>query len=109
MTFIQESVCGKRDETCRAQASSIQSADSLDIDYDSISQTLTATGYWSTPPEGGWTEEIQKHPVGEGQVEVGLLGTERAIEFEELKVGGLLAVVGKDENLSMTPLTIGHC
>lgn len=100
VAFIQNDICGKLDEGCRTQPSSIRTADSLDIDYDSISHALTITGYWSKPPNGGWTEEIPKHPDGTGRVEVGLLSTDKATEFEELKVGGLLAVVGEDERMS---------
>ena len=100
-TFIEANICSELGKGCRAQASSIRSADSLDIDYDSISHTLTLTGYWSSPPAGGWTEKIPKHPDGKGRVEVGLLSIDKADDLEELKVGGLLGVVGEDEKMSM--------
>jgi hypothetical protein len=81
----------------------ISSADSIDVNYDSISHSLTMSGYWSKAPGGadGWTEVIQKYQGAKGQVEVGLLGAEPANEPEEIKMGGLLAVVGEDTELSM--------
>jgi hypothetical protein len=75
--------------------------DSVDINYDSISHSLTVLGYWSQSPTNGWTDKIRKHAAGTDQVEVGLLGAEKATEPEEIKMGGLLGVVGKDDTLSM--------
>jgi hypothetical protein len=72
----------------------------VDVNYDSISHALTVSGYWSKSPGQGWTEQIRKHAADTHQVEVGLLGVESAIEPEELKMGGLLGVVGQDEKLS---------
>lgn len=71
------------------------------MDYDSISHTLTVTGLWAGPPEGGWTENIHRPASSADQVEFGLLGAEKGIEAEEIKMGGLLAVVGQDKKLSM--------
>lgn len=59
------------------------------------------TGLWASSPEGGWTEELHKPKTGADQVEFGLLGAERGIEAEEIKMGGLLAVIGQDKKLSM--------
>lgn len=75
--------------------------DSVDIDYDSISHALTVSGYWSEAPGSqGWTETIGTREAGTDQVEVGLLGAEQASDPEEIKMGGLLAAVGKDNELS---------
>ncbi|KAL4737516.1 protein pbn1 [Aspergillus similis] len=102
VTYIQQKFCGT-DDKCHQRAVSILSADSIDINYDSISHTLTMSGYWSQAPRGqGWTETIEKHEGGTDKVEVGLLGAEQASEPEEIKVGGLLAVVGQDEELKPT-------
>jgi hypothetical protein len=102
VTYIQQKFCGT-DDKCHQRAASILSADSVDINYDSISHALTMSGFWSQAPGGqGWTETIGKHEGGTDKVEVGLLGAEHANEPEEIKVGGLLAVVGQDEELSMS-------
>jgi hypothetical protein len=90
---------------CFRRAELILSADTVDINYDSISHALTMSGFWSKAPKGeeGWSETIWKHGGGTDKVEVGLLGAEEAAEPEEIKMGGLLAVVGKDDELSMFP------
>ncbi|PKY07250.1 PIG-X-domain-containing protein [Aspergillus campestris IBT 28561] len=103
--YIERSVCSSSSDpdNCRAQAEALRSADSLDINYDSISHALTVSGFWASAPQGGWTEEIAK-PVRKGtdQIEVGLLGAEPAKEPEEIKMGGLLGVVGNDDQLKPT-------
>ncbi|KAF9890984.1 protease B nonderepressible form [Aspergillus nanangensis] len=102
VTYLQHTTCASADEGCLQHAASILSADSVDINYDSISHALTVSGYWSHAPRSGWTEEIHKHAGGTDQVEVGLLGTEKTTEPEEVKMGGLLGVVGKDVELKPT-------
>ncbi|PLB43188.1 PIG-X-domain-containing protein [Aspergillus steynii IBT 23096] len=103
VSYIQNKVCAASgSEECLRHAASLASADSLDINYDSISHALTLTGYWARSPSGGWTEKIQKQAAGAGQVEVGFLGTEKALEPEEIKMGGLLGVVGSDDQLKPT-------
>ncbi|RAK95147.1 uncharacterized protein BO80DRAFT_460006 [Aspergillus ibericus CBS 121593] len=78
-------------------------ADSIDLDYDVVSGTLIVSGYWSQPDNAdGWTEEIRAPSNNRDRVEVGLLGTEKAVEAEEIKMGGLLGVVGVDEALKPT-------
>lgn len=98
---IERTACEQRnDSTCLDNAHSLLSADSLDINYDSISHTLTLTGLWTNPPSGGWTEVVQKPISGTDQVEFGLLSGDKAVDLEDLKMGGLLAVVGTDKKLS---------
>lgn len=108
VAYIERGVCSSSSDpdNCRQQAEALRSADSLDINYDSISHALTVSGFWASAPEGGWTEEIAK-PVRQGtdQIEVGLLGAEPAREPEEIKMGGLLGVVGNDDQLSMSTLS----
>jgi hypothetical protein len=76
----------------------------VDIDYDAISHTLTVSTFWSQPLPGnkGWTEVITKssNAVSE-KVEVGLLASEKAVDKEDLSLGGFLAVVGETDTLSM--------
>ena len=78
-------------------------ADSVDIDYDATSRSLTVTGLWASSPSGGWSEEISKPASGADEVEFGLLGAEKGIGPDEIKMGGLLAVVGTDKKLSALP------
>lgn len=70
------------------------------------------SGFWSQAPaeQGqGWTESIGKHQDGMDQVEVGLLGADQANDPEEIKMGGLLAVVGKENELSMFCIPRWYC
>ncbi|KAL4870544.1 hypothetical protein BDV12DRAFT_55716 [Aspergillus spectabilis] len=102
VTYIQQKICGSETEDgeCHRRAEMLLSADSVDINYDSISHALTMSGFWSKAPGGnGWSETIRKHEGGTDKVEVGLLGAEQASDPEEIKMGGLLAVVGDDEEL----------
>ncbi|KAL5342912.1 protein pbn1 [Aspergillus crustosus] len=105
VTYIQQKYCRPEAEDfeCHRRAELLLSADSVDINYDSISHALTLSGFWSKAPEvDGWSETIRKHEGGTDKVEVGLLGAEQASDPEEIKMGGLLAVVGEgEEELSM--------
>lgn len=101
VTYIQQKFCSTGDKECYHRAELILAADSVDMNYDSISHALTVSGYWSQAPGAqGWTETIGKREAGTDQVEVGLLGAEQANDPEEIKMGGLLAAVGNDNELS---------
>lgn len=103
VAFIRRAVCQQREVSgteCHERADSLLTADTVDIDYDSISHTLTMAGIWTRPPSGGWTEDIQKPISGADQVEFGLLGIEQGIDAEDIKMGGLLAVIEQDKKLS---------
>ncbi|KAL3474537.1 PIG-X [Aspergillus californicus] len=103
VTYIQQKLCGRGDRECSRRAGLILSADSLDVNYDSISHALTISGFWSSPPgEEGWTETIGKYASGTDKVEVALLGADKASDPEDIKMGGLLAVVGSDQELKPT-------
>ncbi|KAJ5104474.1 hypothetical protein NUU61_001821 [Penicillium alfredii] len=103
--FIRRTACHQTEggsAECHDHADSLLSADSVDIDYDNTSHTLTVSGLWASSPEGGWTEEIKKPASKADQIEFGLLGAEKGIEPEEIKMGGILAVVGKDKKFKPT-------
>lgn len=112
--YIKDNICAKLPRgsdasyDCIKLASSLF-ADTFDISYDGISRTLTVSAVSSrTPDEDGWTQRVAK-PDGNGnggrdgiyRVEAGLLTTEKAADAEDIKIGGLLGVVGRDEKLSM--------
>ncbi|RDH35167.1 PIG-X [Aspergillus welwitschiae] len=98
--YIVKNICREEGAACAAEWGA---ADSIDVDYDAVSRALVVSGYWGQPvtPEG-WTEEIRAPGRDRDRVEVGLLGTEKAVEAEDIKVGGLLGVVGVDKELKPT-------
>ncbi|KUM59026.1 hypothetical protein ACN42_g8108 [Penicillium freii] len=103
--YIQNTVCDQSrtdGPECHTRADALLSADSVDIDYDSNSHALTVSGLWNSPPTGGWTDQFQKPASAADQIEFGLLGADAGLEPEEIKMGGLLAVVGEDKKLKPT-------
>lgn len=103
VTYIQRKICSESDTRCQERASSLLSADSIDIDYDSSSHSFVVSGYWSkSPKEDGWTEDIRKDGTGFEKVEVGLLALETSSDPEELSVSGFLGVAGESDKLSMS-------
>ncbi|KAJ5626836.1 hypothetical protein N7528_004263 [Penicillium herquei] len=93
--YIEQIYCDwlkDRSKECSGTAESLLTADTVDLDYDSSSNTLVLSGLWSTAPEGGWSEEIKTPSSKSDKVEFGLLGAERGISADEIKIGGLLAV-----------------
>jgi PIG-X / PBN1 len=97
--YLQHKVCGLNDSKC---VDSLLSADSIAIDYDSTKQATSLSVFWSQPLLGtsGWTEDIKKLGSAE-KVEVGLLSNEKALDPEDVSLGGFLTVVGQDSKLSM--------
>ncbi|QKX60892.1 uncharacterized protein TRUGW13939_08038 [Talaromyces rugulosus] len=102
---VQRYACKSTDAECADRIAALDSADSVDIDYDAISHTLSISAFWSRPLPGnrGWTETIDKssNAVSE-KVEVGLLASEKAVDKEDLSLGGFLAVVGETDILKPT-------
>lgn len=103
VAFLRRTACHQQQvggTECHDRADSLLTADSVDIDYDSTSQSLTVAGLWANAPTGGWSEDILKPTSNADQVEFGLLGAEQDTRPEDIKMGGLLAVVGSDKKLS---------
>ncbi|KAJ6110047.1 hypothetical protein N7486_002282 [Penicillium sp. IBT 16267x] len=101
VNFLQTNVCAGG-HLCLMHADSLLTADVVDLDFDTTSNTLTMSGVWTSAPKGGWVESIDEPASKANQVEFGLLGTEKGIDADEIKVGGLLAVVGEDKKLKPT-------
>lgn len=95
MTYIQQKVCVDNG-LCKGRADALNLADHVDIDYDTISQSLVISAFWhSEATTGSWDEQIDKQG-GSVKIEVGVLATEKATRPEELSLGGFLAVLGED-------------
>ncbi|KAJ5378727.1 hypothetical protein N7509_011846 [Penicillium cosmopolitanum] len=99
--FIRRTICHQRQggAKCHDHADTLLTADSVDIDYDSTSHTLAISGFWSSAPTGGWSEDIGKL-AADDKIEIGLLGVEPGASPDELKAGGLLGSIGEDKKLT---------
>lgn len=106
--YIQRHICKRSNEHCIHSASLLNIADTVDIDYDSISHTLTLTAHWSRPPsvfyeplsgnvtENAWSMIVDSSSGAE-KVEVGVLSNETPTDPSEINLSGFLTVVGEDD------------
>ncbi|GAB7347821.1 hypothetical protein MBLNU459_g5358t1 [Dothideomycetes sp. NU459] len=84
------------------QVAALESATTVDFDFDAISHALKLTAVWAQAPGGGvWSETIRLQSTSD-TIEVGILNTEKATEPEELSLGGFLIVLGEDGKPSPT-------
>ena len=105
VAWIQEQICPKAVEACE-EVARIGTADSVDIDYDTVSQSLTFSVYHAQAVSmelgkmgGIWHEKITER-AGLVTTEVGILNEETATEPEELSLGGFLVTLGRDKKPS---------
>ncbi len=97
-TYIREKICPALGDECSAIVTSVESADYVDIDYDTVSHSLTVRIYRSGAPlHPAWTEKISLRD-NTSSVEVGILASEKSTqpEPEMLALGGFLTVLGED-------------
>lgn len=100
-TYLHQKICPEKDESCKRRVASLKSADYLDIDYDTISQSLVLSAFWhSSPPTGTWDERIDNSQASV-KVEVGVLANKKPTQPVELSLAGFLAVLGEDRKPSM--------
>lgn len=60
-------------------------------------------GYWpESPDKDGWTEVIDRPKYDGDRVEIGILAEQTPLKPEEVRVGGMLADVGRKAELSMS-------
>ncbi|KAL2036992.1 hypothetical protein N7G274_010277 [Stereocaulon virgatum] len=101
VTYIQQKVCADN-VLCKGRADALNQAEYVDIDYDTISQSLVISAFWhSNATTGSWDEQIDNQG-GSVKIEVGVLANEKATRPEELSLGGFLAVLGEDIKLNPT-------
>jgi len=96
--FVEGHLCtGVKGKDC---ATGIESADYLDLKWDSISQTLVVNRFWSRPGEPR-RETVAGDDRKRRNIEVGVLGNDKPMAEESLTLGGVLHVVGRDDKLGM--------
>ncbi|KAF3482393.1 pbn1 [Arthroderma uncinatum] len=102
LSYVNQYIC-QEDAECRNHVASISSASSLDIDYSDSTAHLMVAAYWAEAPvKDGWTEVIKQPKDDQDRVEIGILAEQNRIKPEEVKVGGLLADVGRKGELTPT-------
>ncbi|OKL64529.1 hypothetical protein UA08_00200 [Talaromyces atroroseus] len=105
--YLRHMVCDLNDSEC---ADYLLLADFVAIDYDPTTQATSISAFWSQPLLGttGWTEDITRKHGSAEKVEVGLLSNERAVDPEDISLGGFLTVVGQDNKLTFETPTGLH-
>jgi len=99
-------VCqGKK--SCVAEIERLAAPDYIDIDYNSqglASRELTISAYWHRSleeGEGQWNHKVQQL-ADDHRVEVGILDQQPALADGKLSFGGVLTVLGEDQQLKPT-------
>jgi hypothetical protein len=70
----------------------VNSADYLDLDYDTITQTLVLTVGWASSRR----DESLTRRDGDGPMEIGVLMHEPNPDPEDIQFGGFLTLLGQD-------------
>jgi PIG-X / PBN1 len=108
VAYLQRDICSRSNIICSHDVALLSLADGLDIDYDSISHTLTLTAFWSKPPsilydpisgsvtEDSWRVDVQRHSEVD-RVEVGVLSQSPATDAHDIQLSGFLTVIGQDD------------
>lgn len=126
--YIHEKICSTSDKSCQGSARLLQFAQYIDIDYDTVSHSLTISIFHAGFPGSGlsstrYTSQIeQQHQVqqeatgweeriedfgGSLPTEVGIFSNEKPTQPDELSLSGFLLVIGKDKKPSMLCLDLG--
>lgn len=97
IVYFQNKICDRLDVQCQLRANDLANADYIDMDYDSISHSVTFKAFWARPPnpDGVWHDTHRK--AVNHTIEVGVLMNEQPDEPEELRYSGWLTVIGKDK------------
>jgi hypothetical protein len=95
--YIQQAACGESNYDCALRVSDLKSADTVDMNYDSISNAFTISALWSKSPLGDekWWETHLLPSQGHS-TEIGALTNETPEEPEELRYSGFLTKIGED-------------
>ncbi|EMC97508.1 hypothetical protein BAUCODRAFT_147577 [Baudoinia panamericana UAMH 10762] len=97
--YVHENLSARH--KCMEHAVSLAYASYLDIDYDAISGSVTATAFWSSELARPAVERGSRVLVSDSDsLELGLFVPEKAEEAEELKIGGYVIMVEEDEEPS---------
>lgn len=99
VVYIQQTICAN-DQSCKVKADALESADYLDFDYDTISQSVVVSAFWHAGTLSGKWDEYIDNRNGSVKVEVGILANQKPTNAGELSLRGFLVVLGEDEKPS---------
>lgn len=101
--YVKSEVCSDPSQFFLDTADSLLGVSSLDVDYDYISRAVVLTAYWDQPAIGRpWNEVISEKALRSERIEVGVFNKEEATSKEEIKLGGVLIVIGEDTKSSQS-------
>ena len=99
--YLNERICPKEaDNLCRDRARALGFAEYVDIDYDTISQSLSLRAFFQPKAiSDTWDERIET-PETPAKTEFGIFANEEASRSQELSLGGYLVTLGEDSKAS---------
>lgn len=97
ITYATQNICPELDTVCQARTRSLYTASSLDISFDSASDSLVLTTVWPLR-----AQNIAVPASSERRIEVGILAKDEPphLESHELGVAGILNVLGESKKPS---------
>ena len=99
--YLLAKVCLREsDVVCKDHVRALGAAEYFDIDYDTISQSLSMNAFFQLGSTSkAWNERVEQ-PIALAKVEVGILANEKASRPQEMSLGGYLVTLGEDTKAS---------
>ncbi|CAL3964667.1 unnamed protein product [Diplocarpon coronariae] len=96
-SYLTHKLCPSRSATsdfsCISRVQALLSASTLDLDFDTISHVVTLSVFFA--PKTQALSLSKPSSFSPSRMEVGILSVEKALETEELSLGGFLTVLGE--------------
>ncbi|EPS37620.1 hypothetical protein H072_8657 [Dactylellina haptotyla CBS 200.50] len=106
---LANKVCGPAKKACKEKLMELETASSVDVKYDVVSQVLEVNALWNSysggnRQDGHWDLLIKPNTPGD-RVEIGILTDGDSAQREEISLQGQVGVVGQDDKLKPTLIT----
>ena len=100
ISYVKGSLCHSSNEVCLSALAKLRDVVYFDVDFIAESELFVLSALWDTGSDGkSWTEVLELK--GQQRYEVGVLYEEKARGgADEMSFGGLLTVIGVDEQPS---------
>ncbi|PBP28736.1 protein pbn1 [Diplocarpon rosae] len=96
-SYLTHKLCASRSFnsglSCNSRVQALLSASTLDLDFDTISHVVTLSAFFA--PQTQALSLSKTTSLSSSRMEVGILSVEKALETEELSLGGFLTVLGE--------------